>query len=67
MSKHSHFTDMIVYFLHILRNCRILRCLRVEVKLSRIQDAVDRYVGEIALYAAAFVLFFAGVDRKSVV
>lgn len=61
MTRHSRFKDMIIYVLHLLRNCRILRCLRFEVKLARIQDAVDRYVGEVALYAAAFVLFFAAV------
>lgn len=61
MRSDTKFGVMVVYILHLLRNFRILRCLRVEVKFNLIEDAVDRYMGEIALYAASMILFFAAV------
>jgi hypothetical protein len=55
------FGDIIIYVLYGCRRVRVLRALRSLNKLARIKDAVDRFLGEVALGATVMLLFFASV------
>jgi voltage-gated potassium channel len=51
------------YLLFGMSTTRILRALRVRRKLLQIEDAVDRYFGEMILAVTVMILFFAAVMK----
>ena len=51
------------YALFGMSTTRILRALRVRRKLLQIEDAVDRYFGEMVLAITVMILFFAAVMK----
>jgi hypothetical protein len=53
--------DVLVYILFGLKTVRILRALWFSKKLTQIDDAVDRYIGEMSLSISLMILFFAAV------
>ena len=54
-------SDALLYTAFAMNTTRILRALRFGRKLARIQDAVERFVGEISLNIVVMILFFAAV------
>ena len=53
--------DHVMYALFTLKTVRILRALWFSKKLIRIEDAVERYIGEISLSIMVMTLFFAAL------
>lgn len=51
----------VLYLLFLLATTRILRALRIRRKLSNIDDAVKRFIGEISCEISVMILFFAAV------
>lgn len=49
MGRSTPFKDMVEYFMFACLNVRVLRAIRVNVKLGRITDAVQRYLGKLTL------------------
>lgn len=47
MDNGTPFKDLVIYFMFACRNVRVLRAIRVNVKLGRITDAVQRYLGNV--------------------
>jgi hypothetical protein len=55
------FREAGLYAAFAMNTTRILRALRVRRKLARIQDAVERFLGELILSIIVMILFFASV------
>jgi hypothetical protein len=56
-----NFGDAMLYTAFGMSTTRILRALRIRRKLARIEDAVERFLGEIMLAVIVMILFFAAV------
>ncbi len=53
--------DFVIYSIYGLKTVRILRALWFSKKLMKIDDAVDRYIGEMSLSISLMILFFSAV------
>ncbi len=51
----------LLYTVFAMNTTQILRALRIRRKLARIQDAVERFMGELLLAVIVMILFFASV------
>jgi voltage-gated potassium channel len=57
---HSFF-DFVIYVICGLKTTRILRALRIKRKLNKIEDDIERCLGEIALIITVMILFNSAV------
>ena len=55
------FREAGLYAAFAMNTTRILRALRIRHKLAKIQDAVERFLGELVLSVIVMILFFASV------
>jgi potassium large conductance calcium-activated channel subfamily M alpha protein 1 len=53
--------DGFLYAAYAMNTTRILRALRIRRKLAKIEDAVERFMGELLLSIIVMILFFASV------
>jgi hypothetical protein len=53
--------DAFLYAAYAMNTTRILRALRIRRKLAKIEDAVERFMGELMLSIIVMILFFASV------
>ena len=55
------FATAMLYCAFAMNTTRILRALRIRRKLAKVQDAVERFMGELVLSVIVMILFFASV------
>ena len=55
------FPTAMLYTAFAMNTTRILRALRIRRKLAKVQDAVERFMGELVLSVIVMILFFASV------
>lgn len=53
--------EAFLYTAFAMNTTRILRALRIRRKLAKVQDAVERFMGELVLSIIVMILFFASV------